>query len=331
MWVVAENLTIPWELAFLPDGNILVSERTGTIVRIDPVDGTYTTIEVPNVLHRGEGGLLGLALHPNFKENHWLYVYATLIPEGATVAENSVVRYRLVDDKLTDRKVIVDGIVGALYHDGGRIAFGPDGLLYITTGDAGQSGNAQNTDSLSGKILRVTDEGAIPEGNPFGTAVYSYGHRNPQGLAWDSNGNLWATEHGRTTAVLTGMDEINLIVPGGNYGWPESEGDTVLPGTIAPRRNSGPSVTWAPSGVLFWDGSLFFAGLRGQALYEAVIKGDEVVELKEYFKNQFGRIRTVTMGPDGAFYLTTSNRDGRGDVNIGDDKIIRINPAQFRK
>lgn len=328
--VVAENLTIPWDIAFLPSGDMLVSERSGRIVRLSRDEGILGEISIEGVSHRGEGGLLGMTLHPDFKENGWLYLYMTTMRDDGSGTINRVVRYRLSGSALTDGKVIVDDIPGAAYHDGGRIAFGPDGLLYVTTGDATVSEYAADTGSLAGKILRFTDDGSISTGNPFGNAVYSYGHRNPQGLTWDDAGNLWSTEHGRTTLTLTGMDEVNLIVPGGNYGWPESEGDTVLPGTVAPKIHSGPSVTWAPASALFWDGSVFFGGLRGETLYEAVLSGTEVVELKEHFTGEFGRIRSVVRGPDGAFYLTTSNRDGRGDVRSGDDKIVRLNPLQFR-
>lgn len=330
--VIAENLTIPWDIVFLSGGDLLVSERDGTIVRLNPVTKVVTEIEVPGVSHRGEGGLLGMVAHPDFTSNGYLYLYITsTLGDDPNASVNEVVRYRFSDDTLLERKTIVGNIPGSLYHNGGRIAFGPDGYLYITTGDARVPESAENLTSLAGKILRVTSDGEIPDSNPYGTPVYAYGTRNAQGLTWDSEGNLWSTEHGRTTATQSGMDELNLIVSGGNYGWPLSEGDTVLPGTIAPIIHSGASVTWAPGSALYYDGSVFFGGLRGATLYEAVLEGTKVIELREHFKGVYGRLRTISRGPDGMLYLTTSNRDGRGKVHEGDDKIIRLDPAQFRR
>ena len=319
--VVASGLRVPWGLAFLPEGGLLVTERPGNLLNI-ATDGTVTTIASGLGTHTSEGGLLGLALHPDFKNNRWLYLYLTYTQGGEL--RNRVDRYRLADMELSDRMVIIDGIPGSSNHDGGRIAFGPDGLLYITTGDAGNRAAAQDFDSLAGKILRVTDDGSIPSDN-FGTAVYSFGHRNPQGLAWDQAGRLWSTEHGRS-GVLSGLDEINLIEQGANYGWPESEGDTVREGTVGPARHSGSRQTWAPASAAYFDGSLYFGGLRGEALYEAVLQDDQVVEVIEHFKGGYGRIRTVVVGPDGFLYMTTSNRDGRGRASEGDDKIIRVDP-----
>lgn len=326
--ILMQRLDIPWDIAFLPEQNgFLVTERDGTLLYINK-DAEITEIPIPDATHSGEAGLLGIVLHPNFSENRYLYLYLTTEHNDGLI--NRVERYTFNNASLSGKYTIVDNIPGALYHDGGRMAFGPEGLLYITTGDATKPQLAQDLSSLAGKTLRVNDDGSIPEDNPFGTAVYSYGHRNSQGLAWDDAGRLWSTEHGRS-GIQSGLDEINLIEKGANYGWPESEGDTVVSGTRAPAIHSGASDTWAPASTLFWDGSLFFGGLRGEALYEAVLNGTEVVELKEHFKGQFGRIRSVVLGPDGLFYLTTSNRDGRGSPSEGDDKIIRINPQQFRK
>ncbi len=326
--ILMQRLDIPWDIAFLPEQNVfLVTERDGTLLYINK-DTEITEIPVPDATHSGEAGLLGIALHPNFSENRYLYLYLTAEQNDGLI--NRVERYTFNNGSLSGKYTIVDNIPGALYHDGGRMAFGPDGLLYITTGDATKPHLAQDLSSLAGKTLRINDDGSIPEDNPFGTAVYSYGHRNSQGLAWDDAGHLWSTEHGRS-GIQSGLDEINLIEKGANYGWPESEGDTVVSGTQAPAQHSGASDTWAPASTLFWDGNLFFGGLRGEALYEAVLNGTEVVEIKEHFKGQFGRIRSVILGPDGLFYLTTSNRDGRGSPSEGDDKIIRINPQQFRR
>ncbi|MEK7085097.1 MAG: PQQ-dependent sugar dehydrogenase, partial [Patescibacteria group bacterium] len=216
--VAAENLEIPWDIAFLPDGNMLVSERPGRLSLIYK-NGKRNVIFEGSAQHTGEGGLLGMTLHPDFKNNHFIYLYLTVLREAAPPSpdlpagarggrnENRVERWRLENGKLTDKKLIIEKIPGAPYHDGGRIEFGPDGYLYIATGDATQGKLAQDKNSLAGKILRLKADGAIPPDNPFGNAVYSYGHRNPQGLAWDQEGRLWSTEHGRSGA-LSGLDEI---------------------------------------------------------------------------------------------------------------------------
>lgn len=319
--VVAENLKIPWEITWLPSGEMLVTERPGNLLKIST---DRKIIPIAGVEHRGEGGLLGLALHPNFSENKFIYLYLTSRSGEALI--NRVERYVLDGDKLSDKLVVLDNIPGSQYHDGGRIKFGPDGKLYITTGDAGQSDRAQDKDSLAGKILRVNDDGGIPSDNPFGTAIYSYGHRNPQGITWDSERNLWATEHGRS-GVQSGYDELNLIRAGANYGWPTIEGPEAKEGLTSPVINSGADKTWAPASALYWQGSIFFTGLRGEALYEYNLASQE---LKSHFYEDFGRLRALSLGPDNYFYVSTSNTDGRGTVRAGDDKIIRINPGVFR-
>lgn len=322
--IVADNLRIPWEIVFLPDGDLLVTERPGIIKRIGKDGQTYT---IEGVKHVGEGGLLGMALHPQFLENRWLYLYFTTnIGNGL---KNRVERYRFEGNRLSEKTIIISNIPGAAYHDGGRIIFGPDGYLYITTGDAGSSNVAQDINSLAGKILRLKDDGLIPPDNPFGNAVYSYGHRNSQGLVWDDKGRLWATEHGRS-GISSGFDELNLIEKGKNYGWPVIQGDERKKGMVSPIVQSGPNETWAPAGASFWDNSIFFAGLRGASLYEAKILDGDRVSLKAHFRQEFGRIRAVVLGPDGYLYITTSNTDGRGNINPNDDKIIRINPSIFR-
>jgi len=317
--VVAENLSIPWEIAFLPDGDLLVTERPGTLKRIGR-DGRV--FEIAGVARIGEGGLLGMALHPRFAETRALYLYFTTRAGGELI--NRVERYRLESDRLAERTVMIDSIPGASFHDGGRIAFGPDGYLYITTGDAGSSRLAQDRDSLAGKILRMSDDGSIPQDNPFGTLVWTYGHRNSQGLAWDDRGRLWATEHGRSIP-FSGFDELNLIEKGKNYGWPLIQGDESQIGMERPIIHSGPDETWAPAGAAYFDGSIFFGGLRGETLYEVEIRNG-TPKLKTYLHKEFGRIRAVVLGPDGFIYISTSNTDGRGDARTGDDKIIKINP-----
>jgi glucose/arabinose dehydrogenase len=326
--VMADGLMIPWDMAFLPDDDgILVTERGGKLLHLT-ANGHMFSVPLPRPQPKGEGGLLGITLHPQFAENHFIYVYMTT-SEDTKGTKNAVFRYTYENGEVSNEKTIISGIPGALYHDGGRLEFGPDGLLYITTGDAQTSAIAQDLKSLGGKLLRVTDEGGVPEGNPFGTRVYSYGHRNSQGLAWDTAGNLWSTEHGRS-GVTTGYDELNLIKKGKNYGWPTIEGPATKEGMVSPVLQSGATDTWAPASLLFYHGAsgskLYWGGLRGEALYEVSVDGMTVSNLKEHFKNEFGRIRTVRQGPDGMFYVTTSNRDGRGTPKESDDKLIRVNP-----
>jgi glucose/arabinose dehydrogenase len=321
---VAENLEIPWETLLLPNGDLLVSERPGRIVRIAS-DGSRTAVTVP-IAHRGESGLLGMALHPDFATNQGLYVYETQ-PAGDAL-RNRVMRYQYDEDALTDPVVIIDGIPGAIYHDGGRMKFGPDGFLYVTTGDATDANLAQDKNSLAGKILRLRDDGSIPDDNPFGSAVWSYGHRNPQGLAWDENGRLWSTEHGRS-GIQSGYDELNLIEKGKNYGWPVIEGPETSEGMVAPVIQSTASITWAPASAAYWNHRILFGGLRGESLYEADLRTDPPT-LRQHFHGEYGRIRNAAVSPDGRFlYITTSNRDGRGIVSSGDDSIIRIPLSLF--
>lgn len=325
--IVAQNLDIPWEVVFLPDESLLVTSRAGSLVRLWP--DRQQAVPVEGVAHVGEGGLLGLALHPDYERNQLIYLYSTT-REGGRLT-NRVERYRFdqAANALHDREVIVANIPGASNHDGGRIAFGPDGMLYITTGDAENPNSAQDTSALSGKILRLTPDGQVPADNPFGNAVYSYGHRNPQGLAWDSAGQLWATEHG-PSGSQTGNDEVNRIVKGGNYGWPTIRGTQTREGMIAPVLESGRSDTWAPAGTAIVGDVLFFTGLRGQALYSAQIVGERLTDFKQHFASEYGRLRAVVVSPDAQWlYITTSNRDGRGAVNAGDDKLIRLKTELF--
>ena len=259
--VVAENLEIPWALAFLPDGRIIFTERPGRVKIIEKNGNVNTIANIAQVNHVGEGGLLGAAVHPDFDKNNFVYLYYTYSSTGENTL-NRVARYRFSDEKLVDEKVIIDAIPGAANHNGGRLKFGPDKFLYITTGDAQNPSLAQNRDSLAGKILRVDEDGKAASGNPFGNRTYSYGHRNPQGLAWDEKGQIWETEHGPLA-----RDELNLIKIGGNYGWPNVTGNQKAQGFESPILNSG-IATWAPSGAAYLNGSVFFAGLRGNALFE---------------------------------------------------------------
>lgn len=326
--IIAKNLDTPWAIAFLPDKSMLVTERPGR-VRLVTNSGKLQekpVAEITNVKEYGEGGLLGIALHPDFSVNHYVYLYYTYSSDKNNTL-NRVVRMKYENEKLKNEEIIVDKIPGAIFHDGGRIKFGSDGMLYVTTGDSQNPSFAKNINSLAGKILRVTPDGKTPSDNPFGNLVYSFGHRNPQGIAWDQNGNLWETEHGRSNPG--GFDEINLIKKGKNYGWDTIQGDQTKPGLETPKKNSGSSTTWAPSGAAFIKNSLYFAGLKGETLYEGIITGEQVTDLKEHFTNDFGRIREVILGPDNMLYLTTSNQDGRGNPTDSDDLIIRVNPKKL--
>lgn len=318
---VAENLDTPWEIAFLPDGDLLVAERPG-ILR---VIGTHPAeITVPGVAESGEGGYLGLALHPDFAQNRFVYLYFTTTEQGNKV--NRVIRYVFDGTSLQDANTVIEAIPASNVHNGGRLAFGPDGFLYVTTGDAGAEDNAQDTGSLAGKILRVADDGSIPNDNPFGNAVYSYGHRNPQGLAWDDEGGLWSTEHGRS-GVLSGYDEVNFIEKGANYGWPEIQGDETREGMRAPAAHSGATKTWAPASLAYRDGVLYFAGLRGEALYQVpIVSRGTLGDVTERFTGEYGRLRAVSVDAEGSLFFSTSNKDGRGKPQGGDDRVITLVP-----
>lgn len=329
--IIAKNIDTPWAIAFLPDKSMLVTERKGTVIKIS-TDNSYqpkVVATISQAKEKGEGGLLGIALHPDFQKNHFVYFYYTFQNDGENTS-NRVVKMVYKNDQLEDETVIVDNIPGASNHNGGKIKFGPDGYLYITTGDAQNPSQAQDTGSLAGKILRVTDEGKPAVGNPFKNLVYSYGHRNPQGIAWNQDGTLFATEHGRS-GVQSGLDEINIIKTGKNYGWPAIQGDETKTGMQSPVVNSGASSTWAPAGADFVGNSLFFGGLRGQGLYEVVFEGEKFISMKEHFIKELGRIREVVLGPDNMLYITTSNRDGRGNPSSQDDLVIRVNTKKTIK
>lgn len=325
--IVAENLSVPWSIDFATDGRIFFSERTGVLNVID--DGVIHQIMTLDV-SGGEGGMLGVALDPDFDSNHYIYVYYTYSDFLST--KNKLVRYVEWDNTLVQDKVLIEDIPGAPYHDGGRIKFGPDGKLYITTGDATNPDLSQNTDSVAGKILRINPDGTIPEDNPFGNAVYSIGHRNPQGMDWDESGVLIATEHGPSGWRGVAHDEINKIQPGANYGWPDVIGDEILDGATNPVLHSGDD-TWAPSGAAFyygdiinWNGKFFAATLRGEHLHQVEFdENHNVIQHKKLFSGEFGRLRDAVNGPDG-LYIITSNQDGRGFPNLGDDKILKITP-----
>jgi glucose/arabinose dehydrogenase len=314
--VVASGLEVPWGMAFLPDGSALVAQRIrGQIVRVRPGAAPVPVATVPGVAANGEGGLLGIAISPSFSQDNLVYAYFT------TSTDNRIVRFRL--DSPANPQPILIGLAQASIHDGGRIAFGPDGMLYAGVGDASQSANAQNQASLNGKILRMRPDGTVPPDNPFpGSLVYSLGHRNVQGLAWDAQSRLYATEFGQNT-----WDEVNLIVAGGNYGWPTVEGQA----NDARFRN--PIVVWAtaeasPSGAAIVGGRLFAAALRGTRLWTVPLTGAGTAGTPTaVLQGTLGRLRTVALGPDGWLWVTTSNRDGRGTPAATDDRVIRFPPV----
>ena len=333
--VVAGKLKIPWSIDWTPDWTALFTERGGDLRIIRDGILLPDPIFSVDVIDDAEGGLLGIAVDPEFEENQYIYMYQTYKTDGTTL--NKVVRYTLANVTVSEDLVLVDGIPGASYHDGGRIQFGPDGNLYITTGDAGNPSLAQDLDSLAGKILRITREGAIPQDNPFSnSAVWSWGHRNPQGMDWDGSGNLIATEHGPSGERGEAHDEINLILPGANYGWPETVGDESMAGMQDPLLHTG-SETWAPSGSEFYDGDMipgwtgkyFVANLLGEHLrmIDLDLSNNGTHSHEGLFEGQFGRLRDVQTGPDGFLYLLTSNRDGRGSPVSNDDRILKIVPV----
>lgn len=324
--VVGTNLETPWSMAWLPNGDMLVTERSGRIQRLSAQGVVYN---IPGVTETSEGGLLGLELHPDFANNRLLYIYKTSSSGGL---HNRIEQYRYDNDTLTFQRVILSGIPAASVHDGGELAFGPDGKLYAATGDAASASTSQDTSNLAGKILRMNDDGSVPADNPFGNLVWSYGHRNPQGIAWDSAGRMWSVEHGPSgegyAGKGSGKDELNLIEKGANYGWPVIAGDETRPGMRSPIAHSG-SGTWAPSGIAFLNGSLYFAGLRGQTLYEARINSNGAsVTLSEHLRGEYGRLRAVKSYQQN-LYVSTSNRDGRGNPGADDDKILQIDVAQL--
>jgi glucose/arabinose dehydrogenase len=322
--IIAEHLDTPWGIAVLPDTSLLITERPGRVRFIDSQshlrEEPIATISA--VKEIGEGGLLGICIHPSFNTNGYIYLYYTYASEQNNTL-NRVVRMTYADGTLSDEKIILDAIPGAENHNGGRIRFGPDNYLYVTTGDAQQPSQAQDIHALGGKILRMTDEGKIPNGNPFSNLVYSYGHRNPQGLAWDGKKRLWSTEHGPSGGVYgTGRDELNLIDIGKNYGWPNILGDDTNNNMVTPVIHSGTD-TWAPASLAYHNNALYFGGLKGEALYKVDIENENYT-LQELFKQQFRRIREVVVGPDNILYVTTSNNDSRGKPQANDDLLLQI-------
>jgi glucose/arabinose dehydrogenase len=314
---IATGLNTPWSVVFLPDGSAVVSERGGVVKRIAKGGRRATTLaRVPGVVEGGEGGLLGLAVSPTYAKDRLVYAYLT------TARDNRIVRFRLTAStrRISPRPVLT-GLAKAQIHNGGRIAFGPDGKLYAGVGDTGNTALAQDPKAQNGKILRMNPDGSVPGDNPFrGSRVWSLGHRNVQGLAFDRAGRLWASEFGQNTT-----DEVNLIRKGRNYGWPTVEGR----GDTQGGRFTNPQVTWrtseaSPSGVAIVGTHLYVAALGGERLWDVPLRGATAGTPKALLTGRYGRIRAATAAPDGSLWIGTSNRDGRGDVRSGDDRILRL-------
>ncbi|MFH9589304.1 PQQ-dependent sugar dehydrogenase [Streptomyces luteogriseus] len=318
---VAEGLDSPWGLAPLPGGGLLVSSRDdATIVRVDEKTGKKTELgEVPGVSAAGEGGLLGIALSPDYASDHMVYAYFT------SASDNRIVRMiydgqKPAGEQLGAPDTVYRGIPKGFIHNGGRIGFGPDKMLYVGTGESGDTGLSQDKDSVGGKILRLTPEGEPAPGNPFpDSPVYSYGHRNVQGLAWDTRQRLFASEFGQDT-----WDELNAIEPGGNYGWPEAEGRSGDKGFRNPV-DQWTTAEASPSGIAYAEGSVWMAGLRGKRLWRIPLNGTKAsAEPQAFLEGEYGRLRTVVAAGGDRLWLVTSNTDGRGGPKAGDDRILEL-------
>lgn len=310
---IATGLNVPWDIVFLESGDALVSQRDeGSIVRISTTGRVIKVGDVDGASGGpgGEGGLLGLALAPD--DESTLFAFVT------TESDNRVVRLTLGGDSLRSQQTILKGITKGGRHHGGRLLFDGEGHLLVSTGDAGDGELAQDKGSINGKILRITQDGKAAPGNPFGNRTWSYGHRNIEGLAYDADGRLWATEFGERTA-----DELNLIERGANYGWPDVEG----------RSDNGdfvnPKVTWgtdecSPAGLAITRSTAFLGALQGECLFAVSLDGEKVGKPKAHFGGDHGRIRTVVTAPDGSLWVATSNTDGRGELRRRDDRIFRV-------
>jgi aldose sugar dehydrogenase len=337
---VAEGLEVPWSIAFAPDGRMIFTERPGRVrvfennrLRPEPL------AVIEDVESRSESGLMGLTLHPRFGENRLLYL-AYAYEEGGVKVR--VVRFRETGAALTDRRVIIEGIPAAQYHAGTRLRFGPDGKLYVTTGDAAERQLAQQLDSLAGKTLRLNDDGTVPPDNPFinqqgaRPEIWSYGHRNAQGLDFQpGSGLMFQTEHGPSGFDGPGGgDEVNFVERGKNYGWPLVHHRETRAGTEPPLLEYTPAL--APASSMFYNGqafpqfrgNFFFGNLRGQCIVRVVLEGRRVASEERLLEKEYGRIRDVAEGPDGAIYFSTSNRDGRGNPTKEDDRILRLVPQK---
>lgn len=337
---VVSGVQVPWSIVWAPDGRMLFTERAGRVrvvengkLREQPL------FTVPDVEPSGESGLMSIALHPNFSSNHFLYLSYAYGGDGVRVR---VVRYTESPTGFGDRKVIIEEIPAAQFHAGCRVRFGPDGKLYITTGDATQRDLAQRLDSLAGKTLRLNDDGSVPADNPFTgqsnarQEIWSYGHRNSQGMDWQpGSGLMFQTEHGPSGFDGPGGgDEVNIVEKGKNYGWPTIHHRQTAPGLESPVLEYTPAC--APASGTFYRGSaypqfknnFFFGCLRGERLIRVVLNGRAVVSQQDLLAKKYGRIREVAEGPDGLLYFSTSNHDGRGNPASDDDRIMRLVPSK---
>lgn len=320
---IARDLAVPWGIAFLPDGSALVTERdTGRVLHLTGSGTRWRAEQVGSVaedsIAGGEGGLLGVAVSPSYDTDHRVFFYAS------TADDNRIVRATYDEGRLSATTPVLTGIPRGVIHDGGRLAFGPGGYLYASTGETGTGHLAQDRTSLAGKILRMTPAGRPAPGNPevdgHPSLVWSYGHRNVQGLVFDAAGRLWASEFGDRE-----YDELNLIRKGHDYGWPYVQGRSSNP------RFTDPEVEWptesaSPSGLALADGSFWLGALRGERLWRVPVHGTKVGTPQAYFIGRYGRMRTVVRAPDGNLWVTTSNRDGRGDPATHDDRILLVRP-----
>jgi aldose sugar dehydrogenase len=336
---VASNLEVPWAFAFLPNGNLLFTERPGRVrlIENDKLREAPVYI-VPDVEPSGESGLMDVSLHPNFTSNNFVYLAYAYNSDGKKVR---VVRYKFDGNTFTEPKTIIENIDAAQYHAGTRARFGPDGKLYITTGDATDRGLAQEMNSINGKTLRLNDDGTIPPDNPFVNQpnvrpeIWSVGHRNAQGLAWTADGAMFQTEHGPSGFDgAGGGDEVNYVEKGKNYGWAEISHTETKEGLISPLLEYTPAI--APASALIYrgkafpqfKGNLFFGNLRGENIIRVTLNGIKVTGQERLLENKFGRIREVAESPEGYIYFSTSNRDGRGTAAKEDDRIMRIVPVK---
>lgn len=330
---IVTGLDTPWEAVFLDNNRILITERPGKITLAKQGQKSTWLDLSESVNERGEGGLMGLAMDPNFAQNQTLYVTHTYSEKGSQKLR--LLRLKAEGDKGRIDKVLIDKVDAATNHNGGRLRFGPDGKLYWSVGELFDAELAQSINNLNGKILRLNADGSIPVDNPIpNSLIYSFGHRNPQGLAWDAQGRLFSTEHGPSGEKGCCQDELNWIQAGKNYGWPKISGDERATGLEPPLIHSGNNNTWAPGGLALisqgpWKNHFLIPALRGQAVIKVPLMAGttpKVGEAEELYKNQFGRIRQVVVGPRNGIYLLTSNRDGRyrARVPAEDDRLIRI-------
>ena len=312
---VAKGLEVPWGLVFLRSGDAVVGEReSGRLLRVTPEGRTRTLGEVAGLAAAGapgEGGLLGLALAPGDDDTLFAYL--------STRSDNRVVRLSLAGGRVGRPRPVLAGIPTSANHHGGQLLLDRDGMLFVSTGDAQDGALAQRRSSLAGKILRVRLDGRAAPGNPFDSRVWSYGHRNVEGLALDAAGRLWATEFGEQSA-----DELNLIRPGRNYGWPAVEGRAEDRRYTAPRATWSPTSTCSPAGLAVAGSTAFVGALQGRCLFGVPLSGSRAGRPRAYLKGDHGRIRTVALAPDGSLWITTSNTDGRATPGPGDDRILRL-------